>query len=267
VSGDRSGRAGRGGPGADGSGADGSGGGPSAGRVRVLIVDDQAMVRAGLRMIVDHEDDLEVVGEAADGAAALPMCRALDPDVVLMDVRMPRMDGLVATREILGAPRPAGRRRPGVLVLTTFDDEEYLLESLRAGASGFLLKDVAPDVMVAGIRTVHRGESLVDPAMTGVLVARCLELEQQRPQPGSAVARTWDGMADLSPREVDVLRDLARGASNRELARSLGLTEATIKSHVSSVLAKLGARSRLEAVVAAYESGLVAPGRPPTPTG
>jgi DNA-binding NarL/FixJ family response regulator len=236
-------------------------------QVRVLIVDDQAVIRAGLRMIVDNEDDLDVVGEAGDGQTAIQMARALRPDVVLMDVRMPRMDGLEATRRIVPAARADGENAPRVLVLTTFDDEEYLLGALRAGASGFLLKDAGPDALVSAIRTVRTGDSLIDPAMTGTLISRCLDLEG-RAEPALLAESTalWRArIENLSPREHDVLLGLARGSSNRDLARKMAVTEATVKTHVSSVLAKLGARSRLEAVVAAYESGLIEPGtsRPP----
>ena len=227
-------------------------------RVRVVVVDDQGVIRTGLRMIVDNEPDLVVVGEAADGLAAIEVVAGTRPDVVLMDIRMPRLDGLAATGRIVAESRAA------VLVLTTFDDDEYVLGAIRAGASGFLLKDAGPDALVAAIRSVARGDALVDPAVTRTVIARCLELELAATPPTSVAARArWtDRLAQLSDREQEILVALARGLANRDIAREFVVTEATVKSHVSSLLAKLGVRSRVEAVVLAYEAGVVTPGDP-----
>ena len=227
-------------------------------RVRVVVVDDQGVIRTGLRMIVDNEPDLVVVGEAADGLAAIEVVAGTRPDVVLMDIRMPRLDGLAATGRVVAESRAA------VLVLTTFDDDEYVLGAIRAGASGFLLKDAGPDALVAAIRSVARGDALVDPAVTRTVIARCLELELAATPPTSVAARArWtDRLAQLSDREQEILVALARGLANRDIAREFGVTEATVKSHVSSLLAKLGVRSRVEAVVLAYEAGVVTPGDP-----
>jgi DNA-binding NarL/FixJ family response regulator len=224
-----------------------------AGVTTVVVVDDQAVIRAGLRMIVDHEPDLSVVGEAGDGASAVRVARELRPDVVLMDVRMPEVDGIEATRQLAGGP--------AVLVLTTFEDDEYVFGALRAGASGFLLKDAGPDVLVGAIRSVARGESLVDPAVTRRLVERWVELEQAAP---SSVATPAPEPPDLglTEREREILVGLASGLSNRELAGQLFVSEATVKSHVSSLLTKLGVRSRVQAVILAYERGVVRPGEP-----
>jgi DNA-binding NarL/FixJ family response regulator len=224
--------------------------------IRVLVADDQAMIRAGLRMILDHEPDLAVVAEAADGLEAVEAATGARPDVVLMDVRMPLLDGLEATRRIVAASDAP----PRVLVLTTFDDDEYLFAALRAGASGFLLKDVAPDPLIEAIHTVARHESLLAPAITRRLIERYVELEsaagRSRPTPmAETVAR-----ARLTDREREILVGLAAGWSNTQLAAQLYLSEATVKTHVSNVLSKLGLRSRVQAVIAAYESGLVHPG-------
>ena len=244
--------------------------------VRVLVVDDQGVIRAGLHMIVDHEPDFAVVGEADDGHRAVAAAAELAPDVVLMDIRMPRLDGIEATRQILAAAAAAGTRAPAVLVLTTFDDEEYVLGAIRAGASGFLLKDAGPDVLVDAVRTVHRGDSLVDAAVTRHLISRCLELERglsaaddaAPPAAGPPAAEAapdadpWVGrLATLSEREREILVGLARGRSNRELAQELWVSETTVKTHVSSVLSKLELSSRVQAVVLAYETGVVTPGR------
>jgi DNA-binding NarL/FixJ family response regulator len=229
-------------------------------RVRVVVVDDQGVIRTGLRMIVDNEPDLVVVGEAADGLAAIEVVAGTRPDVVLMDIRMPRLDGLAATGRIVAGSRAA------VLVLTTFDDDEYVLGAIRAGASGFLLKDAGPDALVAAIRSVARGDALVDPAVTRTVISRCLELELAAAPPTSAAApataRWADRLTQLSDREQEILVALARGLANRDIAREFVVTEATVKSHVSSLLAKLGVRSRVEAVVLAYEAGVVTPGDP-----
>jgi DNA-binding NarL/FixJ family response regulator len=237
--------------------------------IRVLVADDQGVIRMGLAMILDHEPDLTTVAQAGDGEEALRLIEQYDPDVVLMDIRMPVMDGLVATERITRANQESGRSRPAVLVLTTFDDEAYVLSAVRAGASGFLLKDTDPDLLVSAVRAVHRGDSLVDPASTRVLLERCVELERQlggsadgQPAPApAATAGRWAGLlAQLSERERDVLVWMARGLSNRDLAAKLFVSETTVKTHVSSVLSKLGLSSRVQAVVVAYEAGVVRPG-------
>ncbi|WP_041289777.1 response regulator [Kribbella flavida] len=235
-------------------------------QIRVLVADDQGVIRTGLAMILDHEPDLTTVAQAGDGEEALRLIDRFDPDVVLMDIRMPVMDGLVATERITRANQEAGRSRPAVLVLTTFDDEAYVLSAVRAGASGFLLKDTDPDLLVAAVRAVHRGDSLVDPASTRVLLERCVELERQvGADPVAAAPHAADGrwtglLAQLSERERDVLVWMARGLSNRDLANKLFVSETTVKTHVSSVLSKLGLSSRVQAVVVAYEAGVVRPG-------
>ena len=221
--------------------------------VRVVVVDDQAVIRGGLRLIIDNEPDLTVVGEAADGDEAVRVVAAASPHVVLMDIRMPGTDGIEATRRILGA---GGDDAPGVLVLTTFHDDDHVFGALRAGAGGFLLKDATPDVLVAAIRAVAAGDALVDPAVTGRLVQRWAELEGRLAAPDEEPG----AVAALTGREREILVGLARGRSNRELAAELFLSEATVKSHVSSLLLKLGVRSRVQAVILAYEVGLVRPG-------
>ncbi len=234
-------------------------------KIRILVADDQGVIRMGLAMILDHEPDLTTVAQAGDGEEALRLIDQYDPDVVLMDIRMPVMDGLVATERITAANKAAGRSKPAVLVLTTFDDEAYVLSAVRAGASGFLLKDTDPDLLVSAVRAVHRGDSLVDPASTRVLLERCVELERQvggtaAAAPAQADAR-WAGMlAQLSEREREILVWMARGLSNRDLASKLFVSETTVKTHVSSVLSKLGLSSRVQAVVVAYEAGVVRPG-------
>ena len=217
--------------------------------IRVLIADDQDLVREGLRMIVDADPGMEVIGEAADGKRALDAARQLDPDVVLMDVRMPELDGIEATARLAVAGA-----RARVLVLTTFDLDEYVYRALKAGASGFLLKDATGDQLVAAIRTIASGDALLAPSIT----RRLIEDFCRRPEPGTAP----EAARSLSERELEVLRLLARGLSNAEIARELFLGEATVKSHVARVLAKLGLRDRVQTVVFAYESGLVRPGAP-----
>ena len=216
--------------------------------IRVLVADDQALVRGGFRMILESQDDLQVVGEVDNGVHAVQQCRALDPDVVLMDVRMPTMNGVEATAELT---RRGVRTR--VLMLTTFDSDEYVYEAVRAGASGFLLKDVAPSDLVHAVRVVAAGQALVAPAIT----RRLLEQFVARPKPG---ARAPEALDHLTDREVDVLRQVARGLSNAEVAGALHLSEATVKTHMTRVLAKLGLRDRAQAVVYAYESGVTVPG-------
>jgi DNA-binding NarL/FixJ family response regulator len=231
--------------------------------IRVAVVDDQGVIRAGLKMIIDNEPDLVVVGEAADGLEALELVATTRPDVVLMDIRMPRLDGIEATRRIT-----ATGSGTAVLVLTTFDDEEYVLGAVRAGAAGFLLKDAGPDLLVSAVRTLHGGDSLVDPSVTRTLIARCLELEEQAGGPSAVApapaAATWkQRLGTLSERERQILVGMARGGSNRDLAAELVVSETTVKSHVSAVLAKLGLRSRVQAVVLAYEAGVITPGERP----
>jgi DNA-binding NarL/FixJ family response regulator len=212
--------------------------------VRILIADDQALVRTGFRKILESEPDLAVVGEAADGAEAVDRCRLVRPDVVLMDIRMPRVDGLEATRRLGGSTR--------VLILTTFDVDEYVYEALRAGASGFLLKDAPVDQLITGVRVVARGEALLSPSVT----RRLIEQFARRPPPSARP----ESLAELTERELDVLRLLARGLSNAEIAAELVVGDATVKTHVGRVLQKLGLRDRVQAVVVAYESGLVQAG-------
>jgi len=220
--------------------------------VRVLLVDDQPLLRTGFRLILASEPDIEVVGEAADGETALAQVKALQPDVVLMDIRMPRMDGVEATRRIVEARD--GEGPPRVLVLTTYDLDEYVVEALRAGASGFLLKDTPAETLVDAVRLVHEGDAVVAPGVTKRLLDRFAKLlpTTRLPEPVAAT--------ELTEREHDVLMLVARGMSNAEIARALVVSETTVKTHVSSVLAKLGLRDRVQAVVFAYESGLVTPG-------
>jgi DNA-binding NarL/FixJ family response regulator len=224
--------------------------------IRVLIADDQTLVRAGFRMVVESRDDLCVVGEAADGEQAVALAAAEHPDVVLMDVRMPVMDGIEATRRILGAAgESGGDSRPHVLILTTFDLDQYVYEALRAGASGFLLKDTPPEDLVAAIRTVAGGEALLAPSVTRRLIERFVGMPAPRP-----VTPRSEVLADLTPREADVLRLVARGLSNREIADHLVLSTTTVKSHVARLLMKLDLHDRTQAVVLAYETGFVTPG-------
>jgi DNA-binding NarL/FixJ family response regulator len=218
--------------------------------VRVLIADDQALVRAGFKMILDAEDDLDVVGEAADGAAAVELARRLKPDVVLMDIRMPQLDGIEATRRVIALDGNRAR----VLILTTFDVNEYVYEALRAGASGFLLKDVPPEQLAAGIRVVAQGEALLAPSITKRLIE---EFASAAPAP----ATPPKGMDELTARELEVFKLVARGLSNAEIAAELIVSETTVKTHVARVLMKLGLRDRVQAVVLAYESGISVPGR------
>jgi DNA-binding NarL/FixJ family response regulator len=219
--------------------------------IRVLLADDQPLLRTGFRMILEAEADIAVVGESGDGEAAVADARALQPDVVLMDIRMPRMDGVEATREITGTAREAP---PRVLVLTTFDLDEYVVEALRAGASGFLLKDVPADDLVEAIRTVAGGDAVVAPSIT----RRLLDLFAAR-LPASS-SSTPAALQVLTEREREVLKLVARGLSNGEIAAELVVSETTVKTHVGNVLTKLGVRDRVQAAVYAYESGLIQPG-------
>jgi DNA-binding NarL/FixJ family response regulator len=218
--------------------------------IRVLLVDDQALVRAGFRVLIEHAEGLEVAGEATDGDEAVSRARAERPDVVLMDIRMPGVDGIEATRRIAADPRLAATR---VIILTTFGEDRYVFEALRAGASGFLLKDVEPENLLEAIRIVAGGESLLSPAVT----RRLIEAFVARPEPR---ATPPEALAELTPREVEVLALVAGGLSNEEIAERLVLSPLTAKTHVSRILMKLGARDRAQLVMLAYESGLVRPG-------
>lgn len=220
----------------------------AAGMIRVLLADDQALIRMGFRMVLDAEADIEVVGEAADGAAAITQAKALNPDVVLMDIRMPGVNGIEATAEIT---RTLDTK---VLILTTFDLDEYAFGGLRAGASGFLLKDARPAELIEAIRTVASGEAVVSPRIT----RRMLEMfAGQLPSGATASGQVDPRIASLTPRETEILCLVARGMSNAEIAAELVVSATTVKTHVGSVLAKLGVRDRVQAVVVAYETGLV----------
>ena len=216
--------------------------------ISILIADDQALVRAGFRKLLESEQSLRVVAEAADGLEAVELARRLQPDIVLMDIRMPRLDGLEATRRLLDGPT-----RTRVVMLTTFDLDEYVFDALTAGASGFLLKDSPPEQLIAAIQVVAGGDALLAPSIT----RRLIEEFVRRPLPRSGPTRQ---LAGLTARELEVLKLLARGLSNAEIAADLVLGEATIKTHVGNLLMKLGLRDRVQAVVLAYESGLIHPG-------
>jgi len=221
--------------------------------IRVLLVDDQALVRAGFRMILDAEAEIEVVGEAADGRDAIDQVRSLRPDIVLMDIRMPELDGLEAARRIL-ADGVAGDEPPRILMLTTFDRDEYVYEALRAGASGFLLKDTPPEQLVAAIEVVAAGEALLAPSVTRRVIAEFVK------GGGPKAQAEFPRLKDLTARELEVLGLIARGLSNAEIAKTLFVSETTVKTHVARVLMKLGLRDRVQAVVLAYEAGVVTPG-------
>jgi DNA-binding NarL/FixJ family response regulator len=219
--------------------------------IRILIADDQAVVRSGFRAILEDEADLEVVGDAEDGLAAVELARRRKADLVLMDIRMPRLDGLEATNRLAG---PGVEEPIDVLVVTTFDLDEYVFGALRAGAAGFLLKDASPETLLAAIRAVASGQGLIAPEVTRRLIAR---FAASAPDP----TRRHE-LERLSEREREVLVEIAQGRSNGEIAQRLFIEEATVKSHVSSILLKLGLHSRVQAVILAYESGLVSPGSP-----
>jgi DNA-binding NarL/FixJ family response regulator len=218
--------------------------------IHVFLADDQAMVRAGFRMILEAEPDIDVVGEAEDGQKAVAAVKKLQPEVVLMDVQMPQMDGLEATRQILNQCRETQVK---VLILTTFERDEYIFEALRLGASGFLLKNAPPEELIAAVRVVAEGNALLSPSVTRRIIEEFARLNvkpvQSKPVP-----------QEITDREAEVLRLMAKGKSNIEIAEELIISEATVKTHVSNVLAKLGLRDRVQAVVFAYESGLVRPG-------
>jgi len=215
--------------------------------IRVLIADDQALVRSGFRLILQTRPDLEVVGEAADGEQAVRLAHELDPDVILLDIRMPRLDGIEATRTIV-----ASGSRARILVLTTFDLDEYVYGAIRAGASGFLLKDVRPAELIDAIRLVARGNALLGPTLIQRLLTRFGEPSPPEPAPARLPAT-------LTERERETLRLLADGLSNAEIARTLVVSETTVKTHVSNLLRKLGVRDRVQAVIVAYDAGIVGP--------
>jgi DNA-binding NarL/FixJ family response regulator len=214
--------------------------------IRVLVADDQQLLRAGFRVILEAEPDIEVVGEAVDGVEAVEVAGSTRPDVVLMDIRMPRLDGLGATEQLMRRPDP-----PRVVVLTTFDQNEYVVRALKAGAYGFLLKDAPPSRMIAAIRAAASGEALIEPSITRRLIERFAVTE-----PTATAPTVLDSLTD---RERDVLRLVARGMSNAEIAAEMVIADTTVKTHVARILTKLGLRDRVQAVVVAYESGVVTP--------
>jgi DNA-binding NarL/FixJ family response regulator len=219
--------------------------------IKVLIADDQALVRAGFRMILETDPDVRVVAEAEEGAEAVQAALRTRPDIALMDIRMPGMDGLEATRRIMAAPSP-----PRVLILTTFDRDEYVFDALVAGASGFLLKDVAPEQLLAGIRIIAQGDSLLSPSVTRRLIESFIRDGRQTREPPPV-------LNELTPRELEILHLVARGLSNSEIADQLVVSSTTIKTHVARVLMKLALRDRIQAVVFAYENGIIRPGAEP----
>jgi DNA-binding NarL/FixJ family response regulator len=221
--------------------------------IRVLLVDDQDLVRAGFAMVLGSQPDLEVIGEASDGAAAIKLARECPADVMVMDVRMPGLDGVAATREICQAGE-----RPRILILTTFDLDEYAFAALRAGASGFLLKSAPPEEFLYAVRSIHNGDSVVAPSTTRRLIGRFMP---HLPAAGAAGAKDKDheGLAELTVREREVLAEVGSGLSNAEIAARLHISEATVKTHVGHIMAKLNLRDRIQAVVYAYETGLVRP--------
>lgn len=219
--------------------------------LRIALVDDQPLVRAGFSMVIDSQDDMDVVVQAADGVEAVEQLRARDVDVVLMDVRMPRMDGIEATSRIL--EQVPAERAPRIIVLTTFDLDEYVVAAIRAGASGFLLKDAQPEELLHAIRTIHRGDAVIAPSATRRLLERVIST----PEPPE---RSTAALETLTEREREVLVLMGRGYSNQEIGAELFVAEATVKTHVGRVLSKLGARDRVQAVIIAFETGLVSPG-------
>ncbi len=227
--------------------------------IAILIVDDDTLVRAGLRMMIETQKDLEVVGEAGNGDEAVALAARLAPDIVLMDIRMPGSDGLAATRRITGA-QPVGREPPRVLILTTFEIDEYVYEAVRAGASGFLLKRTRPEDLLAGIRTVADGDALLSPSVTRRLMKEFARVtDRSWPPPACGT----EDLERLTDREREVLLLIAQGQANREIAAQLHLGESTVKTHVKRILMKLGLRDRVHAVVYAYEAGLVSAGEQP----
>jgi DNA-binding NarL/FixJ family response regulator len=223
----------------------------TASPLRVLIADDQALVRAGFRMILEAQPDIEVVAEAVDGEVAVDLTRRHRPDVVLMDIRMPGLDGLEATRRLVDAEASPA---PRIVILTTFDLDEYVYAAIQAGAAGFLLKDVSPEHLVGAVRTVAVGDALLAPSITRRLIERYA-------RSSSGIAEVLDVLGLLTPREIEVFRLVARGLSNAEIAEQLVVTEATVKTHVAGILGKLGLRNRAQAVALAYESGVIRAGQ------
>ncbi len=221
--------------------------------IRIMLVDDQAMVRVGFRMILETEPEFTVVGEASDGDEAIELATRCDPHVILMDVRMPRLDGIEATARILAAHRSVDAG-PKVLILTTFDLDDYVYAALRAGASGFMLKDAPAEQLIDAIRVIARGDAVLAPGITRLLISEVAR------RPAINASQSAPGLADLTERELEVMMLIARGRSNSEIAVELYLGEATVKTHVGKILSKLGLRDRVQAVVTAYESGLVTPG-------
>ena len=219
--------------------------------IEVLIADDQAMVRAGFAALLDAHEGISVIGQAANGAEAVALSARLDPDVILMDVRMPELDGIQATRRILGTSYPAAKV-PRIIMLTTFDIDDYVYDALQAGASGFLLKDALPEELVQAVRVVAAGDALLAPSVTRRMIA---QFAAQKPRASRASAQ----LADLTEREREVLVLIGQGLSNVEIGRELFIAEQTVKTHVGKVLAKIGARDRVQAVIFAYDSGLVEP--------
>jgi DNA-binding NarL/FixJ family response regulator len=224
--------------------------------IRIVVADDHEVVRAGFAALLDTQPDFSVLGTASDGADAVSACRSLRPDVVLMDIRMPGTDGITATQQLTAAENP-----PKVLILTTFDLDEYVFDALRAGASGFVLKDVTAERLFEAVRVVAAGEALLAPTVTRRLISEFARLRPQAAAGGPVAAVRPPALAALTPRETEVLRLVAEGLSNTEIAARLVVTEETVKTHVSRILAKLRLRDRTQAVVVAYESGLVVPGR------
>lgn len=220
--------------------------------IRIVLVDDQRLVRAGFALVIGSQDDMVVVGQAGDGAEAVDLVARVECDIVLMDVRMPNLDGLEATRALVETPRAGAR--PKIVMLTTFDLDEYLLDAISAGASGFLLKDAEPERMLEAIRAVHAGDAVIAPSSTRRLLDRLAAMEPRK-------TANPEVFSELTEREREVLILMARGLANREIAAELFVGEATVKTHVGRILMKIGARDRVSAVVAAYEHGLVQPGR------
>ena len=219
--------------------------------IEVLIADDQAMVRAGFAALLDAHDGIHVTGQAANGSEAVALSARLDPDIILMDVRMPELDGIQATRRILGASYPAAKV-PRIIMLTTFDIDDYVYDALQAGASGFLLKDALPEELVQAVRVVAAGDALLAPSITRRMIA---QFAAQKPRASRATTQ----LADLTDREREVLVLIGRGLSNGEIGRELFIAEQTVKTHVGKVLAKIGARDRVQAVIFAYDAGLAEP--------
>jgi DNA-binding NarL/FixJ family response regulator len=222
--------------------------------IKVLVVDDQALVRAGFRMILDAESDVEVVGEATDGREAIEQVALLSPDVVLMDIRMPELDGLEATRRILESGDDSA---PRILILTTFDPDEYIYEALRAGASGFLVKDTPPEQLVSAIHVIAEGDALLSPSITKRVISEFVRGGGPKP------AARYPRLRELTARELEVMKLIARGLSNAEIAKELFVSETTVKTHVARILMKLKLRDRVQAVVLAYEAGVVQRGESP----